>query len=257
MNFLPQAKDPAPSDMQQKREESAALDLQIRTVLSGTRELGWELAKACYEFEEISGWHAMDCDSRNEWLASPEIGMRYQTYMRLVRCYRGTVVERKVDFSSMKRIDPSKVDIVLPALNSGRVTLDDALGDAEALAQRDLREKYIGPQLPAPADDPAYDDGYQEQDAADDDGEGAHVGIVVDDEPVTVADMEEDEEVDITKLDVRLQAHRDWNALEEELLGAAESGQKNPRIDHRKIRVGLWGHEVIVAEARLGLGDDS
>jgi hypothetical protein len=130
----------------QARELAHQLEVVIKDAIDRGREAYWDLAAALYEFNERAGWALLAYETQGDWLAQPEIGMSSRTYFRMVRLYRETVILRELPAERVKELDPSKVEIVLPAVASGEKTIDEALGDAESVGQRDLREMYIGPQ---------------------------------------------------------------------------------------------------------------
>jgi len=145
-----------PEDQQELNERAGELDSAIRDGLRRGRQALWDVAEALYEFDEIAGWIPLGCETKTEWLADPEVSMTSATYYRLVSVYRELAVRRHIDLSTLRELDVSKVAIVLPKLQMGKVTKKEALNDAEALASRDLREKYMvrkPPQTPEPDED--------------------------------------------------------------------------------------------------------
>jgi hypothetical protein len=132
-------------EIAERAQRMFALDQQIRAGLSKGREGLWEAAKALYEFDEQAGWSALQYESVRHYCADPGIEISRSTYKRMKRVYEQTVVLRQIDFDRVKQIDYSKVDIVLDKVRTGRKKMDDALDDAEAMGQRDLREEYWGP----------------------------------------------------------------------------------------------------------------
>jgi hypothetical protein len=171
-------------ELVERGQRMYALDQQIRGGLRKGREGLWEAAKAIYDFDAQNGWSArgLDYESVSHYCADPEIGISRSTYHRLKRVYEQTVVLRKVDFDRVKQIDYSKVDLVLDKVRNGKKKIDDALDDAEALGQRDLRDEYWGPR---PEDTESAIDGTASDEETD------LVGL--DDEPVYEGSVEEDE----------------------------------------------------------------
>jgi hypothetical protein len=146
MTALPvaaQARELSADEAEARGELCFQLDQQIKQGIAKGREAMWEVAKAAHEFDEQSGWTALGYDQVGEWLADPEVSMSRRTFFRLVSTYRELVVLRKIKPAQLKELDTSKVDIVLPAVKSGRATLTDALEDVKGLGASDLREKYI------------------------------------------------------------------------------------------------------------------
>jgi hypothetical protein len=148
VEVLPELTD---EEREEKIQELNQLDQAIKAAIGQGRAAMWQLAKSLFEFNEEEGWVFLGYESQGEWLAQPEIGMSKRNYHRMVRLYRETVVMRKLPEATMALLEPSKVEIVLPAIESNKVKAAVALEDAETLGVRDLREKYIGPQdTPSP-----------------------------------------------------------------------------------------------------------
>jgi hypothetical protein len=112
------ARERTPAEHEERVEKCAALDQQVKTSIRKGREAAWELAEALHHFDEESGWTALDrSKALDDWLA--EVELSKAAYYRFLRVYRETVVRRRVGLPSMQLIDPSKVDIVLPAVKEG------------------------------------------------------------------------------------------------------------------------------------------
>jgi hypothetical protein len=132
-------------DLTARHERCKQLDQLVKTGLKAGRAAMWATAEALYHFDEESAWTVLGYRSRAEWLADPEVAMTERSYQRLVRVWREAVVRREIDPSSLARLDVSKVEIVLPAVERGWSQLAEALADAEALGWRGLRRKYGRP----------------------------------------------------------------------------------------------------------------
>jgi hypothetical protein len=157
----------------EEQQERAQFCFQIEQRIMKAIEVGrgalWELTASLYEFHLQNGWTALGHESMNEWLAQPEIAMTKTMYMRLVRRYRELVVNRNLpvfridpdvdreddeDLDELaaeepvivlSELDPSKLDIVMPAIEEGTKKLDQILDDVKTLGARDLRETYFAP----------------------------------------------------------------------------------------------------------------
>jgi hypothetical protein len=258
----PQARELTVEEQQALTQRCVDLEAVIKAGLVKTRELMWKVAEGLHEFDEEQGWLRLGYETLTDWLAQPDVTMSRATYYRLVQTWRELHVIRKVDVSTLRRLDPSKVHIVMPALKAATVPLTDALDDIEALGAQDLREKYV----PKPALAPGPDD---------DDLSTPHVGAQTDEEPLSAAETPvdgteagDDQEAApeaaggteaaiapsaVVSAEVLLQANRDWLKLEQELLTASDSGQAHPRIDVTLIRVGLRGEQIARRGDRGGL----
>lgn len=115
---------------------------EIKGAIRAVHAKTWTLAEHLYRLSEEHHWVHLGYETLNEWLAQPEIGLSRSSFFRLVQAWRDLVQVKKVAPTRLSRIEPSKVQEVLPAIMAGDVYAEDALADAEALGFRDLREKY-------------------------------------------------------------------------------------------------------------------
>jgi hypothetical protein len=129
-----------------EREELVAKGFAIeRTIVAATAGVNvatWTLAEALYEFHEGGFWGLLGYDTLNEFLARPDVGISRTQFFRLTRMWRDLVVVREIDVDDLKEIEPSKIDVVTPAISKGKVKVADALADARELGTRDLRTRY-------------------------------------------------------------------------------------------------------------------
>jgi hypothetical protein len=238
-----QARDLTPEEQQELAERAYELQEAVKAGLRAGREALWSLAKALHEIDEVRGWAALGYDTLGEWLADSEIGITRRTYFRLVKTYRGLVVRRSVSATSLQRLDPSKVDIVLPKVEKGDVLLEDALADVEAMPARDLREKYVGHRRSEPEtiEGTAKDVDAGATESAPDD--------------LDIPDGDQDpSDVEMTPEEALADARDNWEQLRAVLMDALASGGPNPRIPANVIQPGITGVEELL-EARDGGGD--
>jgi hypothetical protein len=132
-----------PEQAEARAELCFNLHQEIVGQLRAGREAVWQMARALHEFDEENGWTALGHDTLNEWLAQPDIGIMRRTYYKMVAAWRELAVLRQVSEEELAELDISKVEVVLPALKSGRKQLTEALDDVKALGFRDLREVYV------------------------------------------------------------------------------------------------------------------
>lgn len=147
-------RDISADEHQDRAEEAFKLDQSIKGALRTGRATLWALAEKLWQFDDVTGWSALNYDSLADWLADPEISMKSSTYYNAVARWRKIVVLRNVDSKRLENLDPTKVDLVLPSIEKQSVKLEDALSDVEVLGARDLREKYIGRKEKAEPDPP-------------------------------------------------------------------------------------------------------
>jgi hypothetical protein len=150
----PEAQDLTAEEREARIQHCHELHTQIAASLRAGRDALWQFAKAVYEFDQENGWSALGYETLNDYLADPEIAVRRSTYFQARKRYEKIVVQREVKSDRLDSLDPSKVDLVLPAIEQGKVTLEEALDDVEALGSRDIREKYYGKKEDPPAADP-------------------------------------------------------------------------------------------------------
>lgn len=121
-------------------------DLNREIVLGCTsiRAAGWKLASLIYEFVEDRGWEVLNGpgSSMEEWLAGPEIELKRTHVLRMLRDYRAFVIEHKVPLQELEGVSISKADVVLPAIRSGRVSVERGLADCRVLTRKDLVVEY-------------------------------------------------------------------------------------------------------------------
>jgi hypothetical protein len=165
---LDEDRELTPEEIDERREACYELEVSIKDAIGRGRAAMWDLAKSLYSFNEEHGWSALGYDTQGEWLAQPEIGMSKRQYHRMVRIWKETVITRSIPEADVIEIEPSKLEIVLPAIEANRTSVVEALEDARSMGVRDLRETYIGPQgTPTPIRDDEDD-----EDASGSDAEG-------------------------------------------------------------------------------------
>jgi hypothetical protein len=208
----PEAQDLTAEERQARIEHCQQLHTQIAASLRAGREALWLFAKAVYEFDQEHGWSALGYDTLNDYLADPEIAVRRSTYFQARKRYEKIVIQRGVQSNRLDSLDPSKVDLVLPAIEQGKVELNEALDDVEALGSRDLREKYFGrKEEPEPEPEPAPEP---------------------DDEEFTPPPMNDGEDVPMMASDVVVEAEGTDLPVEPDQNGAlVQSGQVQDAIE--------------------------
>ena len=122
--------------------DARAIEQRIKAAVADARVAAWDLAEMLWRWDEMRGWLRLGYETLGEWLADPEITMKRSAYYGMVGAWQRLVVERGVDPERIRLLAPSKVDVVLPAITAGTTTIDEGLGDAEALGEDGLRQKY-------------------------------------------------------------------------------------------------------------------
>lgn len=147
----PAARELSPEEQQAENTLCYKLESNVVAALNEGRAALWRLAESLSDFDAHAGWERLGYDTKTEWLAQPEINLTQRTYRRLVRAWRVLHERYGVDQATLAGLEVSKVDIVLPAIESGAKNLADALSDVKALGARDLRTEYWGPEKPLDA----------------------------------------------------------------------------------------------------------
>jgi hypothetical protein len=121
-----------------------AFDLErlIKAAKAKAHAAWWELAEGLYHFHDLRGWTLLGHETLAEFLAQPDLGMSERSYYNAVRCWRDLVKVKGLPPSDLKKVEPSKVNLVIPAIMSGNVAPKKALADASALSFRDVAERY-------------------------------------------------------------------------------------------------------------------
>jgi hypothetical protein len=153
----PEPRDLSPEEQQERAQHCFELSEAIKAGLRAGREAMWETARACAQFDDENGWTALGYESLNHYLADPEVSVTRSTFFRWVQVYR-EVSQRRIPESTLGEIELSKVQIVLPAVKTGKVKMADALEDVKALGAQDLRTKYMKRPDPKDLADAAKED---------------------------------------------------------------------------------------------------
>lgn len=150
----PEAAEQSPEERQERVDLCFAINERIKESIGEGRRALWDLGEALYEFDQQHGWSALGYENQTDWLAQPEIGLTRTYYFRLIRRHKEMVLHRKVELERLTALEPSKLDIVLPYIEEGKVRTKTALNDVEALSASDLRHKYIKPSQPRQMEPP-------------------------------------------------------------------------------------------------------
>lgn len=140
MTDLPNPLDDAAQEIMGK----LAFDVETRIKDSiHAMRVGWvTLARDLYEFYIGQMWTALGHDTMEEWMASPDIDLSRRWVYDLIAMYREYVINRQVDAAQLGEIEPTKLQMLLPAVRRQQIPLKAALADAKVLSRNDLRERY-------------------------------------------------------------------------------------------------------------------
>jgi hypothetical protein len=87
-------------------------------------------------------WKTLGHDSFEAWLADPVIDLSRSWVFTLVSVYRELVVLQNVPEESLRGLNPSKLQDVLPVVRKRALPVGNVLADVESLSRGDLRERY-------------------------------------------------------------------------------------------------------------------
>ena len=110
---------PTGKTLDQSVEKAHQRQQVIFALIESSNQSVWALAKELYEFQEEGGWALLGYETLNDFLAQPEVGMSRATFFRITRCWRTLVVERKVKPKLLAKLEPTKIEVVLPQIVSG------------------------------------------------------------------------------------------------------------------------------------------
>jgi hypothetical protein len=110
--------------------------------LGRTREGLVITGQACYELAESEGWLALGYEKLTDYLADPNVSLTRTTFYDFAAVHRRFVIEAQIPEQRLAAADHSKLVLALPAVIAGKVTVEDALADAESLGWRDMRKHY-------------------------------------------------------------------------------------------------------------------
>lgn len=123
-------------------KEAQKLSDMLKTRVLKFNASAWDVAEVLYRFKIIKGWERLGYDTLAEYLADPDIGITKTVFFRRVQMWEGLVETKKMPLSELKKIEPSKAEIVTPAIMSGKVEAAKAIADAQSLSYRDVLEAY-------------------------------------------------------------------------------------------------------------------
>jgi hypothetical protein len=232
-----EARDLTPEERQQRSEVCFALEEAIKEAIARGREALWDLAANFYHFNENSGWSALGHEDCSEWLAQPEINITKSQYYRLIRRHKEMVLGRNVPMEQLVQLEPSKLDMVLPSVELGKITWEEARDDLTSLGARDLKEKYVG----ATTHD-KQGDGEQQGGANTIDGTAADLDP--DAKPIPAADLNGDADSEEAK-------RRETLAYASQRIDSWIDVGGDRRLAQRQLPKLLENHPVLVALARV------
>lgn len=120
----------------------ARLQSEIRTALKDGKKSAWKIAAAAYELIEQKGWTELGAQSLEEWCQRPDISFEARTFRRWAGVYRELAITQALTPGLYLDLDVTVVDVVLPAIRRGDVTVGEALEDVRMMSAEQLRKKH-------------------------------------------------------------------------------------------------------------------
>lgn len=127
-------------------DRAQQLEQEIVRGLEAGRTAAIYTAKCLTEYIEGEGWRH-NYETLNEFLSQGEVGMSRTDAFRLIRVYRGYVLDGGVPHAELAGIDPTKLDIALPGLT--QVHWKELVSDCRVMPRGDVQEKYRGSRAPS------------------------------------------------------------------------------------------------------------
>jgi hypothetical protein len=227
-----EARDMSPEERQARAELCFALEEAIKEAIAQGREALWVLGHNFHEFNEQHGWTALGIETCEEWLAQPDINITKSQYYRMIRRHKEMVIARNVPMETLVQLEPSKLDMVLPSIEMGKITLEEGIGDLTSLGARDLKEKYVGAttqkEPPAPGGADTID----------------ATAVDIETEPISAADLNGDADPEETK-------RREALAYASQRIDSWIEVGGDRRMASRQLPKLMETHPVLVALARV------
>lgn len=123
-------------------KQAYEVEERIKNTLQEMKRAWVYLAEDLYHFQKNAWWHDLGYASFDEWLAGPDIDLKRRQAYYLIATYKELVVEQGATPAMLEGVGISKAKVITTAVRRKEVPLVEALADAEALAHRDLVERY-------------------------------------------------------------------------------------------------------------------
>lgn len=132
-------------------DDAVELDAIIKEEVRQGRMNSWRMCEAIYWFDQMEGWSVLGMH-QTAWLDQPDVGLTRSEFFRSRKRHRVLVVEGGLTYDDVADIAVSKLDIVVPAIEDRRVSLEMALHACRRMNCRELRKAYrLSPDLVADA----------------------------------------------------------------------------------------------------------
>lgn len=133
-----------PTHEELEGKEAFQEEQAIRQTIQRMRHEWVVLAGQLYHFHQHERWKDLGIPTFMEWLQGPEIDLEWRTVYTLLQVYKEFIERRHLPIERLGPIPVSKLHVVVSAVAKNRLSVDEALADAESLSRTDLREKYQG-----------------------------------------------------------------------------------------------------------------
>lgn len=139
--------DVVPQPGRELTDQAFEAERQIKQTVWRMRGEWVTLAAQLHDFMLHERWRHLDPEGTTYtsfwgWMCQPDVGVEPRDGARLVQIYEQWVVKAGVSPKDLARARMSALEDVVPAVQRGLATPEEALSDAEVLSRADLREKY-------------------------------------------------------------------------------------------------------------------
>jgi hypothetical protein len=136
--------DIVPTTTELQAKHAFEVEQRVHQLVKIIRQAWVELSADLYEFFDQRLWEHLGHDSFDAWLAAPEVEISRRWAYEYINLYRQLVVLQEVPPEDLYQLEPSKLQVVLPAVRRNQVPVKQALADVESLSRSDLRDRYVG-----------------------------------------------------------------------------------------------------------------
>ena len=127
----------------QMADQAAWTKERIITVKNDIETNSFILAKLLCEMRDFRLWEFLDCDSMEEFLGMPEIGLRRSTVYGLMKLYDCYIAKLQIPEDLLSEVGTTKLLIMTPVIEKegDKEKIYEWIGNAKIWSKSDLREQ--------------------------------------------------------------------------------------------------------------------
>ena len=127
----------------QLADQAAWTKERIITVKNDIETNSFILAKLLCEMRDFRLWEFLDCDSMEEFLGMPEIGLRRSTVYGLMKLYDCYIAKLQIPEDLLSEVGTTKLLIMTPVIEKegDKEKIYEWIGNAKVWSKSDLREQ--------------------------------------------------------------------------------------------------------------------